>query len=255
MASAKARFAAIPVVDVDALAMAEEQAEEGYTTARDLATDLRQRLAVAEQALKGAETEWHHARGARVAGERAAKERTELQRELGACVEPGPEPHTITTAKTRVLEARQIQEHGAVIRHAVAQLGKADDLRARSNDAGRKGEAFRVAAQWTEQVVTEAIANVAPRGLKVAGGRLVIHHEVRGKEVPFADLSQGERWRVALDVAIDAVGEHALLVIRQEAWEGLDRENRKAVAAHARSRTTVLMTAEATDGPLSAAVL
>src|SRR5690606_5567099 len=59
-------------------------------------------------------------------------------------------------------------------------------------------------------------------------------------------LSEGERWRLALDLAIEALGDgDAVLSISQSAWEGLDGNARRAINEHARSRGTVIVTAEA----------
>jgi L-lactate utilization protein LutC len=62
----------------------------------------------------------------------------------------------------------------------------------------------------------------------------------------------GERWRIALEIVIAAVGEGGLLVIPQEAWEGLDPQNREAIAQQAKSARVVILTAECADSELSA---
>jgi len=62
----------------------------------------------------------------------------------------------------------------------------------------------------------------------------------------------GERWRIALEIAIAAVGEGGLLVIPQEAWEGLDPLNREAIAQQAKAALVVILTAECSDGELTA---
>lgn len=64
---------------------------------------------------------------------------------------------------------------------------------------------------------------------------------------PYAELSAGERWRIALDVAVGALPSHGVLTVPQEAWEGLDPENRRLVAEHVRDRGVVLLTAEASE--------
>jgi len=82
--------------------------------------------------------------------------------------------------------------------------------------------------------------------LRVEAGRLV--RATRRGATYFSDLSHGERWRIALDVAIEAVGQRGVLVIPQGAWEGLDPDNRAAIADHVRGRGAVVLTAEATNG-------
>lgn len=71
-------------------------------------------------------------------------------------------------------------------------------------------------------------------------------------ETFFNDLSAGERWKIALDVAIDAVGERGLIPLAQEAWEGLDPVNRRLIADHVRGRKVTVITAQCDAGELRA---
>jgi len=66
----------------------------------------------------------------------------------------------------------------------------------------------------------------------------------------FGELSHGERWRMALDIAAEALGAGGELTIPQEAWEGLDPANRAAIAEHVARLGIIAYTAEADDGPL-----
>jgi hypothetical protein len=68
----------------------------------------------------------------------------------------------------------------------------------------------------------------------------------------YAELSEGERWKMALDIAVQAVGQGGLIVVPQAAWEGLDPVNRSLIATHAKSSGVVVVTAEADDGDLAA---
>jgi hypothetical protein len=185
----------------------------------------------------------------------AANERqrkvTEARRVLAETAPAPVSSETLAAARAAVESARCEQEAGAVRRRALTQRQRAEHVEARATTAAMLADAYRQGAQRTEVVLTRAIAAVAPRGLRVEGGRVLVAYEGRG-DVPYAELSHGERWRLALDVAVDAIGEGGLLVVRQEAWEGLDLENRGAVAQHARFRKTVILTAEATSGEIVA---
>ena len=164
-----------------------------------------------------------------------------------------PTAEDLRLAAHLVVMARHVQETGVLVRRALEQQEMARAAKAEAKAHRQRAEILRGAARGTEQVISAAIQRVAPRGLYVHEGRLVVDH-LRG-QIPFAELSHGERWRLALDVAIDAVGEGGLLVVRQEAWEGLDDENRQAVAAHARRRRSVILTAEASMDDLGAEVV
>lgn len=153
----------------------------------------------------------------------------------------------------RLALARATEQTGVLVRAALAEKAEADAATLLMQEKRVLADRMRSAAAACDGVVSAAIASVAPRGLKVVDGRLIVTHK-RG-EIPFEELSHGERWTVALDVAIDAVGEGGLLSIAQEAWEGLDPANRELIATHARKRKALIITAEATPGELRAEVL
>ena len=110
----------------------------------------------------------------------------------------------------------------------------------------RRGEAVaalvRDAARSTDQVLSDMVSQVTSR-LRVEGGRLVCDTD-RGVE-PFGELSPGERWRIALEVAAQQVGQGGLVTVPQEAWEALDPVNRAEIAQIARQVGVVILTAEA----------
>ena len=83
------------------------------------------------------------------------------------------------------------------------------------------------------------------------GGRLRIATD-RGADELFAELSHGERWKTAIDVCVSSVGNKALIVIPQEAWEGIDPANRTDLAEHARANRVTILTAESGCGPIEA---
>lgn len=110
-----------------------------------------------------------------------------------------------------------------------------------------KAQRLRKAAAAADSVLSEI---VACESLRVEDGRLVTD-TARGATY-FADLSEGERWKIAIDLAADRVGEGGLIVIPQVAFESLDPTNREAIADHARRRRVNILTAEAADGELRA---
>ena len=76
-------------------------------------------------------------------------------------------------------------------------------------------------------------------------GQLELFKQAQPRGI-FSDLSMGERWRIVVDLAADAVGVGGMFTIPQEAWEALDPINRDAVAAHVKRRGVIVITAEAT---------
>jgi hypothetical protein len=81
--------------------------------------------------------------------------------------------------------------------------------------------------------------------------RLVTDTE-RGPSIPYHDLSDGEKWTIAIDIGADQVGEGGLLVISQIGWEGIDGANRQEIHHHAVSRGVYILTAEASSDPEAA---
>ena len=113
----------------------------------------------------------------------------------------------------------------------------------------KRAETLREAGKRIDDVLSEQIAKLGSP-IRVKAGRLVLN-TIRG-ETFFAELSEGERWKMSLDIAIEAVGPGGLLSIPQEAYESLDPINRHLIGEHVTGRGVVILTAEATDGPLRA---
>lgn len=102
--------------------------------------------------------------------------------------------------------------------------------------------ALREAASRVDGILSDFVAKTGS-GLIVRDGRLMIE-TARGMTL-FADLSHGERWKVAIDVCVNSLGATGILTIPQEAWEGLDDNNRQAIVTHLKARGVLAITAEA----------
>jgi hypothetical protein len=189
---------------------------------------------------------------ARHAAERREADLGNWQAAIDRAAELKPsDPAALESAAQAVSDARTAVETGALVRAAKARIAEADSHLAESNKHRKRAEKLRDAAAGTDGVLSASVSRVGC-SLQVAAGRLVTPTD-RGQEL-YADLSDGERWRLALDIAIDAVGPTGMLVIGQPAWEGLDGINRRAIAAHVRERGALLATAEADEGELRAEV-
>ncbi|MBK8191523.1 MAG: hypothetical protein IPK79_13880 [Vampirovibrionales bacterium] len=130
------------------------------------------------------------------------------------------------------------------------QRDRADALKLSAQEYAEEAKELREKAKQTDEVLSEIVAEIPACPLRVVDGRLVTDTK-RGATF-YSDLSAGERWRIALDIAIQAVGTGGLLVIPQEAWEGLDPQNRDAIAKQAKAARVVILTAECSDSELSA---
>jgi hypothetical protein len=165
--------------------------------------------------------------------------------QLKRVVAETPEPISqadLEAASQAVEKARQNLERLESLRRNQQLAAEAQQLAEKI----RRGEAVaalvRDAARSTDQVLSEMVSQVTSR-LRVEGGRLVCDTD-RGVE-PFGELSPGERWRIALEVAAQQVGQGGLVTVPQEAWEALDPVNRAEIAQIARQVGVVILTAAA----------
>lgn len=152
----------------------------------------------------------------------------------------------IEAAAEAIEAARLAIENGARIRDA---QDNRETAKRRLEDAmihDKIAQNLREASKAVDQVLSDAIKNPHLWVESVDDvARLVAKHPTRGT-VPFDELSAGERWRIAIDLAADLVGAGGLVVIDQEGWEGIDAFERPKLHAHAVERNVIIVTAEAT---------
>lgn len=148
-------------------------------------------------------------------------------------------------ATEALASARNAMEAGVAARKAIANLASAKEAEADAEKHASAAKTLRTIASKTDDVLSAQVAKLGTP-LRVEAGRLLLDTE-RGPTY-FGDLSDGQRWKLALDVAIDAIGEHGLIVIPQWAWGELQPANRKAIAERLKERSVLAYTAEATDG-------
>lgn len=168
-----------------------------------------------------------------------------------ANVEP-VEPVLLEQAAADVTIARQALERGTLIRQAKAKLTAATEHMTQAAGFRRVSDWLRDAGKATDDVLSDLVGKLGC-SLTVSGGRLMVEHPVRGVTY-YGELSDGERWKVALDIAIDAVGPNGLLVIEQHAWQDLDPINRGVIIDHVAQSSVAVLTAECDAGELRAEV-
>jgi hypothetical protein len=201
-------------------------------------------LEAAKAESKAADQELRHATKQQHAAQNHEKTVAAWREQLDKPALPSPPASYMDESKQLVTAARLAVETGAVVRAAKTHLVRATQFEGKAKEHRKAGDLLREAAKGTDEVLSGIVATLGCP-LRVEAGRLVIDTH-RGATY-FGDLSDGERWKLVLDIAIDAVGPNGLLAIEQDAWEGLDPINREMIAQHVASSTVAFVTAEASD--------
>ena len=162
----------------------------------------------------------------------------------------------IEEAKATTESARKAMETGAVVRKAKEQAAAAEDLSVESARKAMEAVDMRRRAAATDDILAAELQRIGcpwrPVDVPKGNGterRLVCAHK-RGDATLVSDLSAGERARHAIDVALHLAGKSdkpAVLIVRQEQFEGLQPAVRKEIDDHARERNVVILTAAASD--------
>lgn len=205
---------------------------------------LRRELAEAEAAYRLSSAAHIAAGDVLTAVTNEKKQLAALLEAANAMVPTAPTTEQREAAVAAVDAARKAVERGALIRQVKAQLTEAAKITEEATAIAKEAETLRNAAKGIDGVLSDVVAS-AGVALRVQDGRLVLDTS-RG-ETYFADLSHGERWKLSLEIAINAVGRGGVLVVPQEAWEGLDPTNRAAISEQLKGSGVVAYTAEATD--------
>lgn len=244
-----------------------EDLERTLAEARKTVKGAGELVATAQQALARAQSNLDTARAAQDTAERAEVEATKklddarathaqveqaraAMRELDELENPNAED--LARLERAHAEATNAVVLAGDADRARQTLAQSESVRKEAKAKADSAESLRSQAHATENVVAEAISRIAPMGLHVEGGRLVTK-TARGKTL-WDDLSHGERWTIALECAIGAVGTGGVLSIRQEACEALDPENLHAIAQRAWDAGVCIVTARAAGGELTARV-
>lgn len=248
IAAARERLAAIPVIDLDAAradaAMFEDIVSQKKALALKLKAEYEAALADYKTSVADRDTAIAHAEDAQA----QAKLRAELERQIQEAHVDPPSADALAAAAAELEAAKASQAKAAQQQVMAQQRERADALILTAQEYADEAKELREKARQTDEVLSEIVSEIPSCPLRVIDGRLVTNTK-RGATF-YADLSAGERWRIALDIAIQAVGTGGLLVIPQEAWEGLDPANRAAIDAQAKGAQVVVLTAEcsADDG-------
>ncbi len=245
VAAARGRLAELPAVDLDKAlqeaARLEVETAQKKARALQLKAEYEATLADYKINVEAAIAANHHAEDAQA----QAKLHAELERQIQESHVDPPSADALAAAAAELEAAKASQAKAAQQQVMAQQRDRADALILTSQEYADEAKELREKAKQTDEVLSEIVAEIPACPLRVIDGRLVTNTK-RGATF-YADLSSGERWRIALDIAIQAVGTGGLLVIPQEAWEGLDPANRAAIDAQAKESKVVVLTAECSE--------
>lgn len=168
-----------------------------------------------------------------------------------ASIEP-PDADEIQSAKDAVEFATAAVERGTLIRQAIKDHEKAQSHRKAASAARALALKYRDAGKATDEVLSSCIKCPQLRVESDGKSARLVTDTERGPSIPYHDLSDGEKWTIAIDIGADQVGEGGLLVISQIGWEGIDGANRQAIHHYAVQRGVYILTAEASSDPEAA---
>lgn len=177
----------------------------------------------------------------------------ELEKAVAAQLPESVPDSVIADLFDRRSAAINATKQGEVIRRAKATLERAEILAQQGNDTLAQAELIRTIARSTDQVLEQALVDAGYDTIRVLDGRLCVISD-RGHE-PVSELSTGERWQLALDIAARSLPSGGLLSVHQEGWQALDPGLRAKVATMARERGLVIVTACVDAGELRAEVM
>ena len=227
---------------------AQAQAEKTLEAAALQVEELEAKLAAARRAWEAAKVDLERAQERR---DQVGMARARW-REQAAILDREPEGETrdqVAKLATRVTIADRLQERARISlqhREAEAAMTAADQER---DAAEKRAEALRKHARSVPDLLGEILAEKGAKGLSVIDGRLHATIDDRGA-LDFADrLSEGQRIRVALDVAA-SVYHDQVLALRGDLWNALDPENQQDFAARAVEHRLRVITESPAEGEM-----
>jgi hypothetical protein len=201
----------------------------------------------AKQRLEAARVRYNLARSDLQTAEGHANTIASWRTQIDAAANVQPvDPAELAAARDSVVKAREAVERGAVVRNAKAQLKAAEASREEARQSQQQAEFLRSCAKGTDDVLSSQVGKLnCPLTVKTIDGKTRLVLQTGRGETFYSDLSHGERWTIALDIAIAAVGERGLIPVQQEAWESLDYEHQVQIDKQCRAAKVWLVTARA----------
>lgn len=157
---------------------------------------------------------------------------------------PCPSNQELIDATEVAKAAQEAYSTAVVVNEKWATWEKREAAFEKARNASLRADSLREMANGVNGVLTNIVGTLGT-DLYVNDGRLCLETD-RG-ETFFGELSHGERWKLAIDMGLSLLGPKCILILEQEAWEGLDPETQNVVREHAKLRQVTIYTAEATN--------
>ena len=229
---------------VDELQKADEEIDAAEKAVADLESQLtnaKHKLELANNTFNQIEQQLHTVRS----HESVVAELTQI---IGSEVILVVSDEAINKAEALADTAMAKVERGATIREAIEKRAALEEKSRQYVERKAKAEGLREAAASTEDVLSGLIEGKA---LFLYKGRLCANTH-RSQHELYCELSHGERYRMAIDLAVHSLPDDGLLTICQEAWDSLNETAQREIRAYAIERGVLILTAEASEGELRA---
>ena len=135
---------------------------------------------------------------------------------------------------------------GTATRDARQKVDQIENLQRDKKMNSHLAKQARENAAKTEEILSDL---VKVDNLRIVNGRLVTSTD-RDECEPYDQLSHGERFKLAIDLAVNALPDGGVLTICQEAWDALNGPVRQQINLHAKQCGCWILTAQASEGEL-----
>jgi energy-coupling factor transporter ATP-binding protein EcfA2 len=220
-----------------------DKAMEDYASAQDTVGMLRRQLDDAERAEMLAKSALN-----------AAQSHSQLVESCKQIIAEATDHESSTPTPTEIEEAQEKHNtsvkavaDGERVREALVREDELQKRAAHLSELTTEAKRYRRAAGSIDDVLSSLIGTGGV--VRVEAGRAVCDTD-RKRGEPMAEMSHGQRWTVAIELAAAASPEHGIVVISQEGWEGLDPTHRKLVRDLLLEKNLCAITAESDDGQL-----
>lgn len=242
--------------ELEAARDARQEAADNDRQAFDAIQNLEQLLREAKLARETTKAKFDAADRAEIAALEAltaAGQAVEARDALDAAIEAAGSLTEITEeqvddAAEAVGTAAEAVSKGFEVRQAIAAESKAKDHLDRAKGHASDAQRLRDAAAEVSDVLTRAIETLpgCPLRIKIDsnGDARLVTTTSRGPDTPYDDLSDGEKWLIVLGVA---VGKNRLVVMPQQAFEGLSRTSQAKLHEAAKAAEAFVLTAHVAD--------
>lgn len=215
--------------------------------------ELRGLLRIAEETLSLLQSDCMAADRAVQAAERHEKTIAASKAALEATIPNAPCPEELEAAKAATQSAREALERGALIRKGLQHLAAKESAQEDAKQHSKQAKLLRDAGKATDEVLSGIVQRLGT-SLRVNNGRLVL--DTHRGETYYHELSDGERAKIAIEIAIGVVGEGGVITLDQRIYEGIDPINRVELANLLKARKATMLTAEVSaDDEIKAGVL